>query len=248
MDRYRLGSSYRAAAIAGLVGTMVVVAGSRWMRRWGVTDDDLLRSLAGDDIVANPRWTMTLATTIDARPHLVWPWLAQLGYRRGGLYSYDWLDRLFGILDRPSADRILPEFQGLKTGDVIPLGAGPDWPVALAEPNRTLVIAPSAPGFTVSWAFVLESAADGTTRLVTRSRADYATTPATSLYPLLLTPIAFAMTRKMLLGIKERAERLAGAGIAEASAHLKADREADEERDHLAKPLTYARPLASTSA
>jgi hypothetical protein len=156
---------------------------------------------------------MTLATTIDAQPDQVWPWLAQLGYQRGGLYSYDWLDRLFGILDRPSADRILPAFQDLATGDVIPLGAGPDWPVALVEPNKTLVIAPSAPGFSVSWAFVLEPAAGGTTRLVTRSRADYATTPGTMLYPLLLTPIAFAMTRKMLLGIKERAERLAASDV-----------------------------------
>ena len=51
---------------------------------------------------------MTMAVTIDGPPSAVWPWLAQMGYRRGGLYSYDWLDRLFGYLDAPSANRILP--------------------------------------------------------------------------------------------------------------------------------------------
>ena len=185
------------------------VKARRWASRWGVSDDELHRPLVGDDVVASPRWEMTLATTIEAPPELIWPWLAQMGYQRGGLYSYDWLDRLFGILDRPSTDRVLPEFQHLKTGDVIPLGSGPNWPVALAEPNRALVIAPNVPGFEISWAFVLEPTAIGPTRLVTRSRADYPTTPIAWIYGVLLDPIAFVMTRRMLLGIKDRADRLA---------------------------------------
>jgi len=198
--------------MAGAATLAALGISRRWAHRWGVTDVDLQRPLPGDALVPRPRWEMTIAATIAASPEKVWPWLAQIGYQRGGLYSYDWLDRLFGILDRPSAHEILPEFQNLKTGDIIPLGAGPDWPVALVEPGHTLVIAPSAPGFNVSWTFVLEPATNGTTRLVTRSRADYDTTPLTVLYPLLLDPIAFLMTRRMLLGIKERAERLAAAG------------------------------------
>jgi len=59
--------------------------------------------------------------TVDARPEHIWPWLVQMGYQRGGLYSYDWLDRLFGFLDRPSANRVLPEFQHLAVGDTIRL-------------------------------------------------------------------------------------------------------------------------------
>jgi len=201
----------RGLLVIGLGAALVIGAVNvrRWAGRWGVSDDDLHRPLAGDDIVTSPRWEMTLATTINASPELVWPWLVQMGYQRGGLYSYDWLDRLFGILDRPSADRILPQFQLLKTGDVIPLGAGPNWPIALIEPNRALVIAPDVPGFETSWAFILEPTGDGSTRLVTRSRADYPTTPITWLYGSMLDPIAFVMTRRMLLGIKERAERLA---------------------------------------
>ncbi len=168
MRRYPIGSRGRILLVAGLASAVTVALTRRWMHHWGVNDDELVRPLAGDEIVEKPRWEMTLATTIDAPPDRVWPWLAQMGYQRGGLYSYDWLDRLFGILDRPSADRILPQFQGLRTGDIIPLGSGPNWPVALAEPNRTLVIAPSAPGFTVSWAFVLEPVGDGATRLLSQ--------------------------------------------------------------------------------
>jgi hypothetical protein len=63
-----------------------------------------------------------------------------MGYRRGGLYSYDWLDLLFGYLDRPSADRIIPAFQHLKIGDEIPIGRGRGFPVTALDPNRALVL------------------------------------------------------------------------------------------------------------
>ena len=90
--------------------------------RWGTTDEDLTRVMAGDAVIANPRHSATHALTVAAPTEDIWPWLVQMGYRRGGLYSYDCLDRLFGYLDRPSANRVLPEFQRLAVGDVIPLG------------------------------------------------------------------------------------------------------------------------------
>ena len=65
----------------------------RRFRTWGASDVDLSRAMTGDATIANPTYAATLAVTIDAPPHDVWPWLAQIGYRRGGLYSYDWLDR-----------------------------------------------------------------------------------------------------------------------------------------------------------
>jgi hypothetical protein len=177
------------------------------LRRWGATPDELARRMPGDDLVTRPRWTMTMAVSVRSRPEATWPWLAQIGYQRGGLYSYDWLDRLFGILDRPSADRILPEFQHLQTGDVIPLGAGPGWPVAAVEPGRSLVLAPEAPGVRVSWVFELLPVDTDSTRLVTRVRADFDLTPALALQLALIDPTAFLMTRRMLLGIRQRAER-----------------------------------------
>ena len=85
----------------------------RWFGRWGTTREDLARVMTGDRFIVNPTHSATHAVTIDAPPEDIWPWLVQMGYQRGGLYSYDWLDRLFGILDRPSANRILPSFSSL---------------------------------------------------------------------------------------------------------------------------------------
>jgi hypothetical protein len=92
-----------------------------WMSRWGTTPSDLTRVMAGDGLLVDPTFSYTMAATVNAPPEDIWPWLLQMGYQRGGLYSYDWLDRLFGYLDRPSATRILPEFQHLAVGDAIPL-------------------------------------------------------------------------------------------------------------------------------
>lgn len=128
----------------------------RWMSRWGATRSDLARVMAGDRLLTDPTYSGTMAVTVDAPPEDIWPWLVQIGYQRGGLYSYDWLDRLFGYLDRPSATRILPEFQRLAAGDTIPLGRGPNWPVADVEPNRALVLdMRNMGGFDWVWQFGL---------------------------------------------------------------------------------------------
>ena len=112
--------------------------------------------MAGDALLVNPTYSGTMAVIVNAAPEHIWPWLVQIGYRRGGLYSYDWLDRLFGYLDRPSATRILPEFQNLAVGDEIPLGRGPSWPVAAIEPNRALVLdMRNMGGFEWVWQFGL---------------------------------------------------------------------------------------------
>src|SRR5579872_939921 len=111
-----------------------------WFASGATPSEDRDRPLAGDAIIPNPTHRATQSVTINAPPEYVWPWLAQMGYQRGGLYSYDWLDRAFGFLDRPSATRILPRFQHLAAGDHIPVGRGPSWPVAVVDPNRALVL------------------------------------------------------------------------------------------------------------
>ena len=68
----------------------------RWMNQWGATQSDLARVMAGDSLLADPTYSGTMAIIVNARPEEIWPWLVQIGYQRGGLYSYDWLDRLFG--------------------------------------------------------------------------------------------------------------------------------------------------------
>ena len=176
------------------------------MSRWGTTPADLARVMAGDSLLVDPTYSGTTAITIDAPPEDVWPWLAQIGYQRGGLYSYDWLDRLFGYLDRPSATRILPEWQHLAAGDVIPLGRGPSWPVAVVEPGRALVLdMRNLAGLDWVWQFGLYPLGERRTRLVSRSCVRTHAAWA-RLLTHLIEPAGFLMTRRMLLGLKQRAE------------------------------------------
>jgi hypothetical protein len=180
----------------------------RWMNRWGTTPSELSRVMAGDGLLPAWTYTGTTAVTIDAPPEDVWPWLVQIGYQRGGLYSYDWLDRLFGYLDRPSANRVLPQFQTLTVGDHIPLGRGPSWPVAVVDPPRALVLdMRNMGGLDWVWQFGLYPLEGHRTRFVSRSRVR-----AHAVWARLLThviePAGFLMTRRMLLGIKQRAEGL----------------------------------------
>jgi hypothetical protein len=185
----------------------------RWMSRWGATPSDLARVMAGDGLLVNPTYSGTMAVIVNAPPEHIWPWLVQIGYRRGGLYSYDWLDRLFGYLDRPSATCILPESQNLAAGDVIPLGRGPSWPVGVIEPNRALVLdMRNVGGFDWVWQFGLYPIDEKRTQLVSRSRVR-TRTAWTRLATYAIEPAGFLMTRRMLLGLKHRSEALHAASM-----------------------------------
>ena len=183
----------------------------RWFRRWGTTAEERTRVMAGDPVIANPTHSATHALTVRAAPEEIWPWLVQMGYRRGGLYSYDWLDRLFGYLDRASANRVLPQFQQLAVGDVIPLARGKGFPVTAIDPYRALVLSGTNDGFQWVWQFGLYPLDDGRTRLVSRGTQRHADTIGTWLFMRVMEPAAFIMTRRMLLGIRRRAEALKAA-------------------------------------
>jgi hypothetical protein len=185
----------------------------RWMSRWGATPSDLTRVMAGDALLVNPMYSGTLAVIVNAAPEHIWPWLVQIGYQRGGLYSYDWLDRLFGYLDRPSATCILPEFQHLAVGDEIPVGHGPGWPVATVEANHALVLdMRNLGGFDWVWQFGLYAVDENRTQLVSRSCVRTRSVWA-RLATYVIEPAGFLMTRRMLLGFKERAEALRSARL-----------------------------------
>ena len=181
----------------------------RWFGRWGATATDLIRVMAGDAAVVDPTYSATLAITVDARPEDIWPWLVQMGYQRGGLYSYDWLDRLFGYLDRPSADSILPQFQRLAVGDEVPIGRGQGFPVTAIEPYRALVLSGTGDGFAWAWQFGMYSLDEQRTRLLSRNRVRVPPSVGSWLFMRVIEPAAFLMTRRMLLGLKHRAEALA---------------------------------------
>jgi hypothetical protein len=180
--------------------------GRRWLASWGASPADLALDMAGDRLISNPTYQTTLAITIAADPMDVWAWLVQMGYRRGGLYSYDWLDRLFGYLDRPSATTLLPEFQHLKVGDEIPLGRGKGFPVAVVQRGHALVLSGTADGLTWVWQFGLFPLGGVRTRLISRTAGQVPRGLAWWCFLRVLEPAAFLMTRRMLIGLKQRAE------------------------------------------
>ncbi len=171
---------------------------------WGATPDEAAGRLPGDELLEDADGTSTRAITIDAPPEAVWPWLAQMGPSpRGGAYTYDWVENLLG-LDMHSADQVLPEFQDPHVGDTIGFGKNL-MRLELVEPNR--VIAWRSEDGNWAWTFVL-TGQDGTTRLISRNRFRLPTLTARIGMPP-MEPGSLVMERKMLLGIKQRAEALA---------------------------------------
>jgi hypothetical protein len=192
-----------------------------WLLSWGATRDEVVGPLLGDDIVPEPRCSSTRAVEIAADPDDVWPWLAQLGQGRGGLYSYEWLENLFGC-DIHNLDHVAPELQGIAPGDHIRLVPG-DFKVDLAfvvahsRPGRALVLKGTgtpeeafAKGLPYpSWAFIIHPVSKDRVRLIARWRSDFAPTPSGYLWSKYgIEPVHFWMERKMLKGIKQRAETL----------------------------------------
>jgi hypothetical protein len=174
---------------------------------WGADDGEVAQALPGDGRIADPYVVSTRAVSIAAEPSDIWPWLAQMGDGRGGLYSYDRLDMLFGYQHAPSANVVLPEYQDLAVGDVIPLGRGPDWPVTVADPERALVVEPASAEVTWCWAII---PTDSRTRLVSRVRVRVGTQVLLWMLAPAIDLPWFMMERQMLHGIARRAEALAG--------------------------------------
>ena len=193
-----------------------------WHLRWGSTDDEVDLPLPGDDLVANAKLKATHAITINASPAQIWPWLVQIGQGRGGFYSYDWIENTMG-LDIHTANQILPDYQDLKVGDLIPLSEDEfGVPVAILEPEKTLVLhgdtREPGPGnapvmkegdhMAAVWGFHLIPQEDGSTRLVERIFIEWNESPLnTVFYRIFLEPGSFIMEQKMLRGIKERVEK-----------------------------------------
>lgn len=167
-----------------------------WMLRWRATDEERQKPLPGDELVLDALTTSTRAITVQAPVTAVWPWLAQSGQDRGGFYSYEWLENLAGY-KMHNADRIHPEWQQRAIGDVVKLHWALGTKVASFEPNRALVLE--------GWgAFVVEPLDDQRTRVILRSRTACGWS---AVYEVLLIELPhFLMERKMLLGLKKRAE------------------------------------------
>jgi hypothetical protein len=176
--------------------------GRRWLLQWGATDSEAASTLPGDELIADRDGLSTRAITVNAPPEQVWPWIVQIGPApRGGVYTYDWIENLLG-LKMHSVDRILPEFQHPKTGDSISMGAN-EMVIELVDPNRAIAWRSSDGNWV--WSFVLQKL-DGRTRLISRNSFRLPRL-ADKLGMIPMEPASLVMERKMLLGMKQRAER-----------------------------------------
>jgi len=206
----------------------------RWWSTWGVDPDEAARTLPGDDLVESALSSDTRGITIEAPAELVWPWLVQMGYGRGGWYSIDQLD-----MRGPSADHIVEAWQGLAVGDVMPTHPGGGFTVKVLEPGHALVLyadtatmqpldtAPSeaipaglaASGaflsatpaqFAASWTFIVEPLDARRSRLIERVRYwGEEGTPVTKAALSLMGFGVFVMMQRQMIGIRSRAEQLA---------------------------------------
>jgi hypothetical protein len=193
------------AAVAGAAALTYRFAVLPWFRTWGVNPTDSARSLAGDDIIPGALTAETRVITIEAPADAIWPWLVQMGFGRGGWYSYDPID-----MSGTSSHEILPEHQSLAVGDIVPTHPGGGFLVKELDPGRSLVLysdtdlvrqqaqtAAADPelaspanlqvtsavlestqpvDFAATWAFVLDPLPGGGTKLIERFRVRFGET------------------------------------------------------------------------
>jgi hypothetical protein len=228
MKRIVVGAGIAAIGLATYAGIRQVRA------TWGVDPEEARKPLPGDDLVEAPLSTDTRGITIEAPPELVWPWLVQMGFGRGGWYSVDQLD-----MRGPSANRIVDDWQGLAVGDIMPTHPGGGFEVRAIEPGRALVLygdtatmqpldaagstdvtaglaasgaflSATPRDFAATWSFVLEPLGPRRTRLIERVRYWGADGGAVSNAALSLLGLGvFVMMQRQMVGIRTRAERLA---------------------------------------
>jgi hypothetical protein len=175
-----------------------------WHSRWGATGEEVALAMPGDERIERPTFNVTRAFTIRACPEDIWPWIVQIGFGRAGFYSYDLLDNL----GRPSAERIVPELQRIEVGTWIPMSGKVSQEAAFRvrafEANRWMLWEKAAS----TWAWKLLPIDGQHTRLIIRLRCRYRWSRPTIVTDLILMEIGdFPMMRKLMLGIKRRAER-----------------------------------------
>jgi uncharacterized protein YndB with AHSA1/START domain len=213
----RLKTIVKYGGIAAVGATVYAKLVRPWHLAWGTTEDEAKAVLPGDEFAPEPTIEATHAITIDAPPEDVWPWIAQLGQHKAGFYSYRWLEDLAGC-HMPGVDHVVAEWQDIKPGHKVWLHPKVALEVLIVEPGRTLVLSRD-------WSFHLRPLDDGRrTRLIVRNRgyfenpnpktgeaAPFDLGPLGNLlyWRMFFEPGHFIMERKMMLGIKKRAEDLA---------------------------------------
>lgn len=179
-----------------------------WHMRWGATRQEAQEELPGDELSDTKAFKSTRAVTINAPVEKVWPWLVQIGWKKGGFYSYNWLEDFFGM-DLHNAEYIHEEWQDLDEGDEVwvapdKYGESAQLQVYTMTPEKTMVLATAVNG---GWSFHLRPINEQTTRLIARFHLAPRNGWEQFVHYTILEPIHFIMERGMLKGIKKRAEK-----------------------------------------
>ncbi len=200
--------------LAGVMGIALYQPLIRpWHARWGASDAEVALALAGDELVAGQVFQTTRAIDVHAPAAAVWPWLVQMGQGRGGLYSYDGLENLAGC-DIHTLNSIVPELQNLKVGDEIKIGPQqglPHYQVVLLDPQKALVIRAvnaSTGELGGTWGFYLLEKSPALTRLLIRHRDAPSLDATENTVNAIFEPISFVMEQRMLIGLRDHAEKL----------------------------------------
>ena len=218
-----------ALAGMGVMGLAVVSPFLRSRRgHWGMDPALAARALPGDDLVPAPSWSWSHGIVVAARPEVVWPWVAQIGADRAGFYSYAALENLVGCNVR-NAERIHPEWQEREGTTLVLHPKAPPLSIVEARPGGHLVAfgppdeearVAGRPWVAASWLLMVAPLGAGSSRVISRYRVAHSGDRRTRLAfgPALLEPIGFAMDRRMLIGIRDRAERAPAATTREVAA------------------------------
>jgi len=193
---------YTVIFIIVLVVTYLLVI-RPWHLKWGATKKELMLELPGDSIVHKPDFNATRGITINSSLEVIWQWIIQIGSRRAGWYSIDWMDNA-GI---KSSDKILPEFQKIEVGQFIPFT--PDqkngmWVKEFKENKYILWVDKEEKA---TWLWYLYPVDKTRSRLVTRLRTKYNWKGIWIIYYLLYDFGDIIMMSKCMKGIKKRAEK-----------------------------------------
>lgn len=193
-------------------GIASLYAARRYYRNWGATKEECGMHLPGDELIGSPSVQSTEGIWIDAPPAVVWPWLAQIGQDRGGLYGSGTVENLLG-LSYANADRVHPEWQHVAAGDPVRLAPrgwmglrrGLTLTVEQVVGDSTLVLRgtpPDMPWETV-WSFHLLARGEDRCRVLVRTRTRLRH-PGEVLGVELAGPLTALVTRGLLVGIKRR--------------------------------------------
>ena len=197
----------------GMLVLFGLLLGTYWLAirpgqlHWGATPAEVARDMPGDEVVQQPTFKATRAVTIRGTPEEIWPWLIQMGYGRAGFYGYDLLENLGSPSGLRSADRIIPELQGLAVGDAFPIFPGATMQVQILDPGRTWVLV-GGPSFSnMAFTWTLDPLDAGHTRLIMRVQFLHQWNNLLQAGQIAFTEFFDHLAiRKMLLGIKGRVE------------------------------------------